>query len=447
MNASNGTKMEPLLSFPHNAFLMLRLEYVQILQDDLQAKLLRIIESHIETQRQVIYRDEMNKQKGDPKHPIKVPKDIFVPISYKLFMNDLFDLVTSENTIKKSLNQMIEYKIIFRKEPPKKRYAPPEYSINTDALQILLDALKDQWYQKLIPSILDTLKNSYPQDLTPSWYQKLIPSNSDSSLKEKSMVSKVDTNIRENNITDKKDSTPTLSSPDNASSFAPSLAQSSSVSPQESTAPSSAPTLSTELPTGVDNEQAVTSTDASLIANESTSNRPEKAAPAQVESMTTRNTSNEANTGINNDLDPEQQRIASYLEELEFDFDLTPLNKQHLTKLAKRVKSVEQMKSLKAFTENQELLKGKTIYLGNLANANNLNGWRQSEQAKQRAEAQKSAPINPSKLTSVSGMRNYSAEPEVQPTIQKSPQDGLVQIPKFSLKGLRQQMKKEGKLV
>src|SRR2546423_3656726 len=80
---NNTSHMEPLVSFPYNAFLMLRLEYVQIFQDELQAKLLRIIEMHVETQRQVIYREEINKQKGDHK-PIEVPKDIFVPISYKL---------------------------------------------------------------------------------------------------------------------------------------------------------------------------------------------------------------------------------------------------------------------------------------------------------------------------------------------------------------------------
>lgn len=437
MNASNGTKMEPLLSFPHNAFLMLRLEYVQILQDDLQAKLLRIIESHIETQRQVIYRDEMNKQKGDPKHPIKVPKDIFVPISYKLFMNDLFDLVTSENTIKKSLNQMIEYKIIFRKEPPKKRYAPPEYSINTDALQILLDALKDQWYQKLIPSILDTLKNSYPQDLTPSWYQKLIPSNSDSSLKEKSMVSKVDTNIRENNITDKKDSTPTLSSPDASSSHVPSRTQSSSVSSQENTAPSSSPTLSTELPTGVDNGQAVKPTDASLIVNETTSNRATKAAPAQGESMTTRNASNEANTGINagtrrdTELSAEEQRIQGYW--CQRGYLERPSAKKHWQTLSKHIKSFEDFESLFEHTEKEILddpnFKNKTVSPGNLANAKYLDGWKQ---ARHRAEAQKSGSTSSSKSASVSGMRNYTFEPEK--ATEKPANGPRKPLPKFEFK-------------
>lgn len=207
-SVSHETKMEPILSYPYNAFLMVRLEFVQILQDDLQSKLLRIIEAHIETQRMVLYREAVNRQKGNSIQPISIPKDIYVPISYKLFMNDLFDLVTSENTIKKALNQMINCRIIFRKEAPKKRYAAPEYSINTTVLQILLNVLKNPGYQSLIPSIIDALKNSYPQELTPSGYQTLISSILKSSSEGQSRVSKFDTNIRESNITDKNECVP-----------------------------------------------------------------------------------------------------------------------------------------------------------------------------------------------------------------------------------------------
>ncbi len=77
---------------------------------------------------------------------------------------------------------------------------------------------------------------------------------------------------------------------------------------------------------------------------------------------------------------PEQERIAGYLEELDFPFDITPENKSHLEKIAKHVKSLEKMRSLLAHTKNQEHLKGKAIYLGNLANTNNLNGWKQKQQ-------------------------------------------------------------------
>ena len=173
--------------------------------------------------------------------------------------------------------------------------------------------------------------------------------------------------------------------------------------------------------------------------------------------MTTRNASNEATTCIAKELDPlaiydeaEKQQHRWWCR-VALDAKINETNKRHWQTLSRHIHSFEKFESL--FEYVRELImkdpnaKDKRVKPGNLANADNLSGWQQSEQAKQRAEAQKSAPISPSKLTSVSGMRNYSAEPEVQPTIQKSPQDGLVQIPKFSLKGLRQQMKKEGKLV
>src|SRR2546421_10569688 len=287
--ASNEMKMEPLLSFPFNAFLMVRLEYVQILQDDLQAKLLRIIEAHIETQRIVLYREAVNKQPSNSKQAISIPKDIFVPISYKLFMNDLFDLVTSENTIKKALNVLIKCKIIFKKEPPKKRYAAPSYSINTTALQILLDVLKDPGYQTLIPSIIDALKNSYPQDLIPSWYQTLIPSNSNSSSEEKSRVSEVDTNIRKKNITDKNERKPDVESPIS-----------------DSLTHSSIPSLSL-VDNSVDNQ-------ASSVEH------PETQSP--IATVTTRNTSYEVS-----DISSEQKRIDGYLKKLRFPF---PRSKENL---------------------------------------------------------------------------------------------------------------------
>ncbi len=97
---------------------------------------------------------------------------------------------------------------------------------------------------------------------------------------------------------------------------------------------------------------------------------------------------------------PEQERIAGYLEELDFPFDITPENKSHLEKIAKHVKSLEKMRSLLAHTKNQEHLKGKAIYLGNLANTNNLNGWKQ----KQQDLAQPPAPKEEKSALGVSGL-------------------------------------------
>ncbi len=330
MSKQNDTKLDPLLSFPVGAFLMVRLEYVQIFQDELQAKLLRVIESHIETQRMVLYRDAVNKGKATT-----IPKDIFVPISYKLFMNDLFGTVASETTVKKGLNELIERRVIFRKEPSKKRYAAPEYSINTEGLQMLLDALKDPGYQFLIPSIFDTLKKRYPQTLVPSGYQKLIPSNSQSSSEKKSRVSEIDTNIRKKNITDKNEreqSVPQTDSPSHSSTHS-----------------------------------------SSLIANPTTEN---------VESKATRNTSSTPNVRRNTEpltppsLSPDGQRIDGYLKTLRFPFPRIQENFDYLAVVAEYIQSFEQMDSYLEFTRDRF---NGGIFLGNLANLNNMNMWLQTQ--------------------------------------------------------------------
>jgi hypothetical protein len=376
MNTPKETKMEPLLSFPFNSFLMLRLEYVLILQDELQAKLLRIIEAYVETQRQVIYRNQVNKNQA-----VNVPKDIFVPISYKLFMNDLYDTVTSENTIKKALKQMIDFKIIFKKPPAKKKYAAPEYKINTDALQILLDVLKIQGYQKLIPSILDTLKNSYPQDLIPSWYQKLIPSNPNSSSEENSRVSTVDTTIRlEEDYVGKNESPESSSSPSSALSVSlqdiPIQDIIAEVHRRELEQLSTPDVDKVDPP--VEKQANGVEQSSSHIANETTHSQP----------STQRNTEPLVPPALSG----EAQRIDGYWQQL--GFISRPSAKKHWLTLSKHVQSFEDMQSLYNHTESQILkdpaLDDKTVNPGNLTNAKYLDGWKQkkrrTEQPKQESK-------------------------------------------------------------
>jgi hypothetical protein len=195
---SNNTqeKITKYLDFPFDTFLMLRFEYEVIFNDELVVKLLRIIEYYIETERRKIYREEVNKN-GTPEEPLDISRDVWVPISYKLFMSDLYGKVNSENTIKRALSYLIAHRIVFRRHAPQKRYDAPEYSINHVALQVLLNLTKG--YQKLIPSFLDTLRNSPPQILTPSEYQEMIPLNSDLSVNGQSRVSIFDTNFNNSN--------------------------------------------------------------------------------------------------------------------------------------------------------------------------------------------------------------------------------------------------------
>lgn len=199
-------KISKLLEFPFDAFLMIRLEYVQILRDELEAKLLRIIEKYVEQERKRIYQKMLNQAGTAPTETLEIPipRDLWVPISYRLFMNDLFDTVTSENTIKKALRRLAEKKIIFQRYEPQKKYDAPEYRLHIPVLQTLLNVLKNPGYQSLIPSIIDTLKNLPPHEMTPSECQKLIPSNEVARSNSELRVSTNDPNIREgyDNITE-----------------------------------------------------------------------------------------------------------------------------------------------------------------------------------------------------------------------------------------------------
>lgn len=186
-----------LFNYPHNAFLMLRLEFVAICQEqELEAMLLRIIEMHVDAKRQSLFVEAMNKKKAPRDQVVDIPKDLWVPISYKLFMNDLYGIVTSENTIKKALRSLEQKRLIFSRPPQKGKYNAPEYQLHVTVIQILLDVVGKPGYQLLIPSIIDALKKLPPQFLIPSECQKLIPSKINLSSGEESRVSEIDTNIR-----------------------------------------------------------------------------------------------------------------------------------------------------------------------------------------------------------------------------------------------------------
>ncbi|HEX3640132.1 MAG TPA: hypothetical protein VHV10_02455 [Ktedonobacteraceae bacterium] len=115
-------------------------------------------------------------------------------------------------------------------------------------------------------------------------------------------------------------------------------------------------------------------------------------------------------------------------------------NKGHWATLSEHVQSFEDMKSLYDFTEQQidkdPGLDDKTVKPGNLANADNLNGWKKK---KRKAEQ----PKDSSKSSSGSGMRNYTFDPEPQPTTQEPPSGELVAVPGFSLKAMREKLRKE----
>ena len=173
----------------------------------------------------------------------------------------------------------------------------------------------------------------------------------------------------------------------------------------------------------------------------SVDNSPEPQLP--IATVTTGNASIERHTEKLDPLgiyDEQEKQQHQWWCELGLAVKVNVTNKGHWATLSQHVQSFEDMKSLYDYTEqqieNDPSFQDKTVKPGNLANADNLNGWKKK---KRRAEK----PKDSSKPSSVSGMRNYTFEPEPQPTIQEPPPGELVAVPGFSLKAMREKLRKE----
>jgi hypothetical protein len=205
------------------SYLMVRLDYVIICNDELEAKIMRLIEMYMDDERRRLYQQLLNDPKSNitPDDMVEITKDVWAPISHRLFMNDLYNLVKSENTLKRAIKSLQDKKFI-RSTQPTKQYEAPKYQINIEVVQAELNELAQlgkSGYQKLIPSKIDTIKKRYHQKLIPSGEQNLIPSTPTLSTP---MVSKFDTNsikvTEKNNTVEKNedlsavaDSAPALS--------------------------------------------------------------------------------------------------------------------------------------------------------------------------------------------------------------------------------------------
>ncbi len=184
-----------LFDYPTDAYLKVRFDYLLICtQDELEAKVLRIIERYVEMERARLFQQKVNAG-ADPQETIEVQRDIPVPISHALFLHDLFDTVKSENTLKRALTSLLDKKYILMEEG-KEKYEPNSYCLNVNVIDGEFASIKKMGiraYQKLMVSKIDGIKNCDPH--TDSGYQKLIPSR-------RLRVSKIDTNVIRD--TDKK---------------------------------------------------------------------------------------------------------------------------------------------------------------------------------------------------------------------------------------------------
>ncbi|HZU02848.1 MAG TPA: hypothetical protein VFA10_24470 [Ktedonobacteraceae bacterium] len=176
MSGYREEKFTPLLSFPYDHFLMLRRAFVQIVGNELEAKVLRIIEKTVEAERKRRNHDRLNRGGKVADDSLESTCDIWVPISYKTFMYELYETVASETTLKRALKGLLDKRLIFRRYQPHSRYDAPQYQLHVSALQLLLDVLGTAEGPTLIPSLLEGLKALPAQKLTPSECQQLFPS-------------------------------------------------------------------------------------------------------------------------------------------------------------------------------------------------------------------------------------------------------------------------------
>jgi hypothetical protein len=177
MSGYSEEKMTPLLSFPYDHFLMIRRAFVQIVGNELEAKVLRILEKTVEAERKRLARERLNRGGGKGRDAsLESPCEVWVAISYKTFMSELYETVASETTLKRALKGLLDKRLIFRRYQPHARYDAPEYKLHVSALQLLLDVLGTAGGQAVIPSILEGLQALPAQELTPSECQRLLPS-------------------------------------------------------------------------------------------------------------------------------------------------------------------------------------------------------------------------------------------------------------------------------
>jgi len=176
-------RMRALLAFPFGSFLMLRLEYVLLTGgNELEAKILRLIEKRMDDERRRRYQTQMNKMPPGTKETtavLDIPKNIWVPISHALFLYDLYGLVLSENTLKRALSSLLKKQLILTRKG-QGRYAPAEYQLNLEKIAQEFAVMSEQGrarYQPVIPSPDDPLQTaSEDQAITLSEQQAMIPS-------------------------------------------------------------------------------------------------------------------------------------------------------------------------------------------------------------------------------------------------------------------------------
>jgi hypothetical protein len=134
-----------LFEYPYNLFLMQRLEFVILTQDELEAKIMRIVEYEMVKQKEA-WQNRVAQAIEAKKTPPKEPKVYWVRLSYAQVIGKLYKfdsakvgakhpLSLSKGTLRKAITSLIEKGFLFMRSKPGEEFGAPLYTLNRDLIQ------------------------------------------------------------------------------------------------------------------------------------------------------------------------------------------------------------------------------------------------------------------------------------------------------------------------
>jgi len=138
-----------LFDYPYALFLMERLEFVLLCQDELEAKILRVVEYEMtKAQDAQLARPNSQQQKLRPQEP----PVLWVQLAHAQFFSRLYKYDTSKvaarqplsmskGTLRKAINSLLAKQLLFGRARPGDEFGAPEYTLNRPLIQEKLNAL------------------------------------------------------------------------------------------------------------------------------------------------------------------------------------------------------------------------------------------------------------------------------------------------------------------
>jgi hypothetical protein len=140
-----------IFNYPYNLFLMERLEFVLLAQDDLEAKIMRLVEYEMIKKKekwQAKVTEAIDAKKAAPEEP----SEYWCQLSHAQIIGKLYKFDTtkvgakhplsiSKATIRKALNNIIEKGWLLTRTAPDDEFGAPQYTLNRQTIQAAMNLL------------------------------------------------------------------------------------------------------------------------------------------------------------------------------------------------------------------------------------------------------------------------------------------------------------------